>query len=179
MTPPLKKHHLIGKILSDQLQPHLTHNIHPCQSAFIHERWIRKRGSGWLLFVDFSKANDSVNRASLLLILRRMGFNSLPIFCSICRQEDGDNPASLFTKCEHGKMALLLLFYHVCFAEALWKARCQAIWCVNQVSPNYICTLFWEAVSKSKKRAPPLEAQRSTTCGLCMTISLEKKIDLQ
>jgi hypothetical protein len=53
------------------------------------------------------------------------------------------------------------LFYHVCFAKALWKARCQAIWCVNKVSPNYICTLFWEAVSKSKKHAPPLEAQRS------------------
>jgi len=36
---------------------------------------IRRRGGGWLLFVDFSKAYDSVNRASLLLILRRMGFN--------------------------------------------------------------------------------------------------------
>jgi len=45
------------------------------------------------------------------------------------------------------------LFYHVCFAKALWKARCQAIWCVNKV--------FWEAVLKSKKQAPPLEAQRS------------------
>jgi len=39
------------------------------------EEVIRKRSGGWLLFVDFSKAYDSVNRASLLLILRRMGFN--------------------------------------------------------------------------------------------------------
>ena len=39
------------------------------------EEVIRSRGGGWLLFVDFSKAYDSVNRAKLLLILRRMGFN--------------------------------------------------------------------------------------------------------
>lgn len=120
-------------------------------------------------------------------------FMTISSGCSICRKEDGDNPAHLFTKCEFGKMALLLLkaelggklpylpkfgdmpdafmtrtilteeqvYYHLCFAKALWKARCQAIWCVNRISPNYICTLFWEAVSRTKKKAPPPEAQRS------------------
>jgi hypothetical protein len=124
---------------------------------------------------------------------RVRNFMTFSSSCSICHQVDGDNPTHLFTKCEFGKMALLLLkaelcgklpylpkfgdmpdafmtktlltaeqmFYHLCFAKALWKARCQAIWCVNQVSPNYICTLFWEAVSRTKKTAPPLEAQRS------------------
>jgi len=36
LTIPNTLHRLIGKILSDQLQPYLTCNIHPCQSAFIH-----------------------------------------------------------------------------------------------------------------------------------------------
>ena len=29
--------------------------------------------------------------------------------CSICGEKDGDSPAHLFTKCEYGKLALLLL----------------------------------------------------------------------
>ena len=37
----------------------------------------------------------------------------------------------------------------------------EDIWCVNQISPHYVCTLFWEAVSRTKKTAPPPEAQRS------------------
>ena len=114
-----------------------------------------------------------------------LNFYSFPpitekVFCSTIQK---------FTECEIGKVALLLLaprlpcvpnfndmpsalltselltaqqlFYHVCFAKALWKARCQAIWCINKVSPRHVCTLFWETVSKTKKTAPPPESQRS------------------
>ena len=116
-------------------------------------------------------------------------FMTIPSCCALCLQDQGDNPSHLFSKCEIGKMALILLrpqlpyvprfnnmpsalmteelltaqqlFYHVCFAKALWKARCQAIWCVNQVSPQHVCILFWEAVKKTKKTAPSLEDQRS------------------
>eukprot|EP01102_Stenamoeba_stenopodia_P002002 TRINITY_DN117_c0_g1_i3.p1 TRINITY_DN117_c0_g1~~TRINITY_DN117_c0_g1_i3.p1 ORF type:complete len:285 (-),score=27.18 TRINITY_DN117_c0_g1_i3:467-1321(-) len=131
--------------------------------------------------------NHKIAHFFLLLICNCLPFHSrvrdfmaITSKCSICHSENGDNPTHLLTQCQTGKMALTLLkaelhdacmtktilsaeqlFYHLCFAKALWKARCQAIWCINQVSPNYICTLFWEAVSKTKKTAPPLEAQRS------------------
>jgi len=86
-------------------------------------------------------------------------FMTISSDCSICRQKDGDNPAHLFTKCEHGKLPYLPKFNdmqdafmnkELLTAEQLF----YHVWCVNKVSPNYICTLFWEAVSKTKKRAP-------------------------
>jgi len=36
-------------------------------------------------------------------------FMTISSDCSICCEKDGDNPSHLFTKCEYGKMALLLL----------------------------------------------------------------------
>jgi len=65
ITIPNSIHRLVGKLVSDQMQPFLARNIHYSQSAFITDRWItnnfcrvhdliHKRCSGWLLFVDFS-----------------------------------------------------------------------------------------------------------------------------
>jgi len=86
LTIPNSIHRLVGKIISDQLQPSLNKNVHPCQSAFISGRWItdnvvsvnrilRQKKDGWLLFVDFSKAYDSVDRSALLSILRKFQFS--------------------------------------------------------------------------------------------------------
>jgi len=86
LTIPNSIHRLVGKIISDQLQPSLNKNIHPCQSAFISGRWItdnvasvnnilRQKKDGWLLFVDFSKAYDSVDRRALMTILRKFRFS--------------------------------------------------------------------------------------------------------
>ena len=85
LTIPNTLHRLVGKLISDQLQPFLARNLHPCQSAFVRQRWItdnvtkvnevlKTKNSGWLLFVDFSKAYDSIDRDALLLILRKLKF---------------------------------------------------------------------------------------------------------
>ena len=86
ITIPNSIHRLVGKLVSDQMQPFLAKNIHPSQSAFINNRWItnnvrrvhdviNRRGSGWLLFVDFSKAYDSVDRQALLQIMKSYRFH--------------------------------------------------------------------------------------------------------
>ena len=68
------------------MQPFLTTHIHPTQSAFINDRWITnnvrrvndvitKRKTGWLLFVDFLKAYDSVNRTALIKVMKAYRFH--------------------------------------------------------------------------------------------------------
>ena len=85
LTIPNTLHRLVGKLISDQLQPFLARNLHPSQSAFVRQRWItdnvtkvnevlKTKNNGWLLFVDFSKAYDSIDRDALLLILRKLKF---------------------------------------------------------------------------------------------------------
>jgi hypothetical protein len=65
----------------------LNEKLCKSQSAFINKRWItdnvrevsgvlHNKKDGWLLFVDFSKAYDSVNRNSLLQILKAYKFNT-------------------------------------------------------------------------------------------------------
>ena len=87
ITIPNSIHRLVGKLVSDQMQPFLSTHIHPSQSAFINDRWITnnvrrvndvitKRKSGWLLFVDFSKAYDSINREALIEIMKAYGFQA-------------------------------------------------------------------------------------------------------
>jgi len=63
------------------MQPFLVTHIHPSQTAFINDRWITnnvrhvnnvitKQRTGWLLFVDFSKAYNSINRVALIEIMK-------------------------------------------------------------------------------------------------------------
>jgi len=124
--------------------------LHTCVVLFLTVQW------------SFSSCIQIANIYLYPLISYLLNFFSLS--CALKAQLWVTSPNSS-SPCKTSSRSWCLtaeqLFYHVCFAKALWKARCQAIWCVNKVSPNYICTLFWEAVSKTKKRAPPLEAQRS------------------
>ena len=87
LTIPNSLHRLVGKIISDQLQPLLEENIHPAQSAFITGRSIinnicavdnvlKKKKEGWLLFVNFSKAYDSIDQSALISILKKLRFPS-------------------------------------------------------------------------------------------------------
>jgi len=107
-------------------------------------------------------------------------FHSIPDQCALCNEPMSDNPSHLLTECRFKQDAVILLqdkhpelardykdiesallthrqlspteiFYHICFAKAMWKTRCAAIWYTDQISPHLICTFFWEAVRRCKK----------------------------
>jgi len=56
----------------------------------------------------------------------------------------------------HRRLSPMEIFHHVCFAKAMWKARCAAVWHTDHMTPYLICTFFWEAVGRHKKPSPTL-----------------------
>jgi hypothetical protein len=109
-------------------------------------------------------------------------------FCAICGSENGDNPNHLLSQCKIGRDALVLLqsedpqllrdFYridsallssrvlsgieiikHICFAKAMWKARCAAIWSDNTISPFRIVDLYRDIRKRTKKLKCDTNAQ--------------------
>jgi len=56
----------------------------------------------------------------------------------------------------HRRLSPMEIFHHICFAKAMWKARCAAIWHTDHMTPHLICTFFWEVVGRHKKPPPTL-----------------------
>ena len=100
--------------------------------------------------------------------------------CAICGANGGDNPTHLLSECSTGRSAMILLqseepqllsdfsriesallstqvvsgdtiLKHLCFAKALWKARCAALWSDDTMSPFRIAAFYHEALRKHKK----------------------------
>ncbi len=100
--------------------------------------------------------------------------------CAICGANGGDNPTHLLSECPTGRSAMILLqseepqllsdfsriesallstqvvsgdtiLKHLCFAKALWKACCAALWSDDTMSPFRIAAFYHDTRSKLKK----------------------------